>query len=140
MRLYEATIGLKFGRLLVLDDLGMKRRCTDSNSKGWPWYGGKGIKVCERWQDFNNFIQDMYPTYTDDLYIDRIDSNGDYCPENCRWVTHAEQFNVKLSLEQINAIIADPRSQPEIAEDYGINRSYVSMLKSGARTRHDPPL
>lgn len=110
---------------------GMKRRCEDPKSKGWPWYGGKGIRVCERWQDFNNFVADMYDTYQDGFFIDRIKEDQDYEDYNCRWVSPEEQFPRKLSTEQIQEIIEDPRSQPEIAEDYGVSRSYISMLKSG---------
>lgn len=77
----------------------------------------------------------MYEGYSDDLYLDRRDASKDYEKNNCRWVTVAEQFKAKLSLDQVQAIIEDVRSQLEIAEDYDISRSYVSLLKSGARTR-----
>jgi hypothetical protein len=68
---------------------GMKQRCTNPNFKQWKDYGGRGIKVCKRWQAFENFLADMGEK-PPKLQIDRIDNNGDYKPSNCRWVTPKE--------------------------------------------------
>ena len=65
----------------------MKARCNNLKSKNYKNYGARGIKVCERWLDINNFIEDMYPTWEEGLSLDRIDVNEDYDPNNCRWVT-----------------------------------------------------
>lgn len=70
---------------------GMKQRTSDPNAKQFADYGGRGIKVCERWQSFENFAADMGPTFHDDLTLERIDVNGDYEPANCTWITKAEQ-------------------------------------------------
>lgn len=76
---------------------GMLQRCYDksSNPKSWNNYGGKGIKVCKEWRDnpksFENWS--LENGYEDDLTIDRIDSNKDYCPENCQWVTAHENYS-----------------------------------------------
>lgn len=69
----------------------MHTRCTNPNQPGWPNYGGRGIKVCARWGDFNNFLADMGER-PDDKTLDRYpDPDGDYEPANCRWATSKEQ-------------------------------------------------
>ena len=70
---------------------GMIQRTTNSKRRGYDNYGGRGITVCERWQDIANFIHDMYPTYSEGLTLDRIDIDGNYGPDNCRWATKETQ-------------------------------------------------
>lgn len=72
----------------------MLSRCNKPNNKSYKRYGGRGIKVCERWYKFENFLEDM-PGWTEGLTLDRINVNGNYEPENCRWATLEEQGNNK---------------------------------------------
>ncbi len=71
---------------------GMKSRCQNPNTENYYLYGGRGIAVCARWQEFNNFLADM-GARPNGLTLDRIDVNGNYEPGNCRWATVTDQNN-----------------------------------------------
>lgn len=71
---------------------GMKDRCGRVKAHNYKWYGGRGIRVCERWRNFRNFLADMGERPAG-MTLDRIDSDGHYEPGNCRWATQKEQVN-----------------------------------------------
>lgn len=111
----------------------MKRRCYDITSAGYKNYGGRGIEVCDEWKEsFESFYDWAMKTRQDDtLTLERVDVNGNYCPENCTWITKAEQSNNRTSCIMITY---NGKTQnlmqwcKELNLDY--KRTYNRMFKS----------
>jgi len=110
----------------------MKKRCTNHNNPDYENYGGRGITVCERWADFENFYADMGER-PDGMSIERSDNNGNYCPENCSWDNRKAQSRNRRS----NVIIkyqGEARCMKDWAEELGIN--YKTLW---GRLQNHPP-
>lgn len=103
----------------------MHERCENPRNQKFPRYGGRGIRVCERWSLFENFLADMgcRPPGTT---LDRVDNDGDYEPSNCRWATYIEQA---ANSSNANLITVDGVSLPqsEWSRRLGLSSGAVSM-------------
>lgn len=103
----------------------MKGRCKNKNNPAYKNYGGRGITVCEEWLDFSNFYEwSMSNGYGDNLSIDRIDNDGNYEPDNCRWITLQEQQNNKRTNKFIR-YKGEVKTPSEWAHLYGVNAKMV---------------
>ncbi|MGL5968730.1 MAG: hypothetical protein ACRCZ6_16545 [Kluyvera sp.] len=114
--------------------MGMRARCYNSAEESYQYYGGRGIKVCDRWlHSFDKFLEDMGVPATDES-IDRIDVNGDYTPENCRWTTSKIQSRNRRNnrLITINGVT---KPLIEWCEDFGLpyKATWQKICKGGAR-------
>jgi len=109
---------------------GMRGRCQNPKHKQYSYYGGRGISVCERWQTYENFLADMgapLPGYS----IDRIDNDGDYTPDNCRWATPKEQALNRRRRRMVTHN-GETLHISEWAERSGIRYSTIALrLKAG---------
>jgi hypothetical protein len=93
--------------------MGLRSRCTKPTDKDWKNYGARGITVCPQWlHSFETFWRDMQPGYADSLTLDRLDVNGPYSPDNCRWATTYQQANNT----RYNRHIDTPKGRMTIAQ------------------------
>ena len=116
----------------------MKSRCYDLKAPSYKNYGARGISICYEWkEDFYKFYNwSLDNGYSDDLTIDRIDVNGNYCPENCRWVNMKIQQNNKRN----NHLITynnQTKTMQEWADNFNLNITTISeRIKSGCDLEH----
>lgn len=97
----------------------MHSRCSNPKATYYSYYGGRGIKVCDRWSSFANFLADM-GVVPPGMTLDRIDSDADYEPGNCRWATRTEQANNKRNNVRVEVNGRKYRIK-ELAAETGIN-------------------
>lgn len=102
--------------------IGMKGRCNNCKNKAYSYYGGRGIKVCQDWDESYALFRDwaLANGYQENLTIDRIDVNGNYCPENCRWVSMKVQMNNTRANRRIT-LNGETKTMAEWSESTGLS-------------------
>ncbi len=121
----------------------MRQRCQNPNHPDYEDYGGRGIKVCKRWKDFVNFLTDMGER-PEGLTLDRINNDGNYEPDNCRWATLKQQAqNQRDHKNQYLFIAIDSQgtmitsnNQSEFARQHGLNQSHIADCLNGRHKSH----
>lgn len=114
--------------------ISMIQRCTDTKHHKYPIYGGRGIKISKEWRNFKNFYNDMFASYelhlkkygTKNTTLDRIDNNGNYNKENCRWATQVEQA-LNRNQKVIITFRGQTKNMSQWADEFGINRPTLHM-------------
>ena len=120
----------------------MKRRCLSPNASHYHLYGGRGITVCAEWLDFETFVSDVGDR-PEGHTLDRIDGNGNYCPENCKWSTQTEQLLNRrpwkldaTDVRIIKGLLASKVKQTLIALMFDVKGASISAIKHGKYWSH----
>lgn len=113
----------------------MRQRCTNPNNPDYHRYGGRGVKVCARWDIFENFAADMGPKPSPAHTIDRRDNSRGYEPSNCTWATRKQQCLNRAYTKMTDRIAAavreSKRSYQALADEYGVSKSTIAAIRSG---------
>lgn len=115
----------------------MLQRCQNPNNVSYPSYGGRGITVCDRWQEFQNFYDDMFDGWAKGLEIERKDNNSGYSPSNCCWADRKTQLRntraTKLTADDVATIrsLKGKLFHREIAAHFNISQSHVTRILNG---------
>jgi len=102
----------------------MRNRCRNPKNPDYPTHGGRGIKVCERWNSFAEFLSDLGPRPDPGCRLRRKDLTGDYTPENCRWTT-AEDYAVTRSDSDLNTFVLRCKM---LADKLGGSPNYMELM------------
>ena len=114
----------------------MKNRCLNRRAKDFKYYGGRGVTVCQRWMNFDNFLADMGRKPAAGLTLERKNVNGSYCKNNCLWATRRKQsqnrtdsrFTLEIA-DQIRKLYATGRYfQYELAKRFGTTQAAISQI------------
>lgn len=109
----------------------MKQRCLNRNGPRFKDWGGRGIRVCDRWLAFENFLADMGRRPSRLHSLDRIDPDGHYEPGNCRWATRREQQRNRRDNETLTAF-GKTQSIDDWADEFGVHRALIrGRIKQG---------
>jgi hypothetical protein len=121
--------------------IGMHQRCSNPLRREYKNYGGRGIRVCKRWDDYAVFLADMGRRPTPAHTLERVDNEGGYSKENCIWATYTQQIRnrrcTKLTLDKAREIralyAAGGRRQVDLAEQFGVSQRNISSIVCGER-------
>lgn len=110
----------------------MLTRCRNANRPRWKDYGGRGIKVCKRWEKFENFFEDMHSTYLPGLTLDRRNNDRGYTPKNCKWSTPTEQaMNTRRSV-----VLSRPNGSKVVLSEFSkATGIHIETLRSRIKAR-----
>jgi hypothetical protein len=104
--------------------MGIRGRCLNQNNDAYDDYGGRGISVCKKWMTFEGFYEDMGDKPGPKYSIDRVDNNGNYCKENCRWATRTQQVRNRRNTRMLT-VDGITMSLPDWAEKTGVKYATI---------------